>query len=269
VYDNPTLYELEYADSSMNEDIPYWLGILEEYRPKRVLELACGTGRLTIPLARRGRSLCPDFRIVGVDLSEPFLRRAQERAAGLGPDVADAISFVLGDMVDIDLDEQFDLVFVGLNSFMLISDLQEQVACLKSIRRHLRPNGYFGLEAVVPPTPFLSQALRKPTAIMLDYDFCLPEHGIKRLLRFSVDRYDAMTQTDRTTFLYEIFYEDGRHERHVKDHAFHMYFPRELELLMLYAGFEILARYGNYDRTPFHSRAHQYLWIMRAARTSD
>src|SRR5689334_24244148 len=91
MWDDPELYDLENADDP-GFDLGFWSDLMARLRPGRVLELACGTGRLTIPLAHHLPS------IVGVDSSAPFVRRARERLEGLPPEVRGAVEFVEGDM---------------------------------------------------------------------------------------------------------------------------------------------------------------------------
>ena len=95
-----------------------------------VLEVACGTGRVTIRLAREG------FEVVGLDLSEAMLDVARENSAGMG-----SIRWVQGDMRSFDLGEAFGLVIIPGHSFQNLLTAADQAACLDSIRRHLIPGG--------------------------------------------------------------------------------------------------------------------------------
>src|ERR1700750_1203794 len=92
MWDDPVLYDLENADDPAF-DLGFWTWLLESSRPQRVLELACGTGRLTLPLASLGIAR----EIVGLDSSPTFLARARELAASDGSP-ATRVSFVEGDM---------------------------------------------------------------------------------------------------------------------------------------------------------------------------
>src|SRR5689334_8041907 len=181
MWDDADLYELETA--WYRADIPYWQELIDEYRPRRVLELACGTGRLALPVARWGRVQVPDFTLVGLDSSPALLDRARARleAAGLG--LPAAVRFVEGDMRDFDLGEPFDLIILGFNALAYLHTLDDQLNCLQATRRHLAPGGRVGLDLLVPLASFLaeSQAPHPPSRIELDH--AVPEAGVLRLVR--------------------------------------------------------------------------------------
>jgi SAM-dependent methyltransferase len=261
MHDDARIYDLEVG--GFERDIPFWTGLLEERQARNVLDLACGTGRITFPLAARGRDLFPDFGIVGLDVSRPLLARARERLAEEPAGVRSAIRFVEGDMADFDLGERFDLIVVGFNSLMYVRELEGQLSCLKAVRRHLAPGGAFGLDVLMPTLAYLAEAERVP-AVRLEIDLAAPEQGIKRFLRFATERYDAVTQADASTYFYEITGMDGSQERRTDDLVWHMYYPRELELLLRTAGLCPVAKYGGFERQPFDRRAKQMLWVAEA-----
>src|SRR3954468_19806465 len=93
MWDDPVLYDLENADDPAF-DLAFWTRLFETLRPRRVLELASGTGRLTLPLARLGVA----SEIVGLDSSPTFVAAARDRLASAPPSTA--VSFVEGDMRD-------------------------------------------------------------------------------------------------------------------------------------------------------------------------
>ena len=264
MWDDARLYDHETADDP-EFDLPYWRSLLDEFQSARVLELACGTGRLTLPLARHGRALRADFRIVGLDLSAPLVERARAKLVEAEDVPPDTARFVVGDMRAFDLDDEFDLIVVAFNSLAYIHTLEDQLACLEAARRHLAPAGRLAIDLLVPRLEFLSEAQRPAPPCRLEMDHPVPAEGIGRLLRTYVDRYDAETQTIASTYFYDISYVDGRQERLVRNLDWHMYFHRELLLLLRLAGLRPIARYGGYDRSPFTKRSFQYLWVMEEA----
>lgn len=259
MHDNAMIYDLETGGYDL--DLPYWIGLLEERRAARVLDLACGTGRITFPLAQRGRALDSCFRIVGLDISDPFLERARALVEADPAPYGEAVEFRQGNMVDFELGQQFDLIVIGLNSLMYVYELDDQLSCLHAVRRHLAPSGAFAIDILTPSLPYLAEAERTP-AMRLEIDLAAPERGITRFLRFATERYDAAKQLDMTTYFYEIYWADGRQERFTDDLAWHMYFPRELELLVRQTGMRPVAKYGTYEREPFNRRSKQMLWVM-------
>src|SRR4029453_765753 len=100
-----------------------------------VLELGCGTGRGRLPTARAG------IEITGLDLSSAMLARCRNKLADEPEDVQARVQLVHGDMRQFDLGRFFGLVTVPFRAFLHLCTVAEQLACLHSIHRHLRPEG--------------------------------------------------------------------------------------------------------------------------------
>lgn len=100
-----------------------------------VLGLACGTGRLLCRLAEE------KFEMVGMDLSDTMLALARTNVAGLPAAARKRIRLVKADMADFDLPERFGLIFIADNSFRELPTRKSLLACLRCIRRHLKPAG--------------------------------------------------------------------------------------------------------------------------------
>jgi len=101
----------------------------------RVLELACGTGRLLAELAKRGA------RCLGIDTSETMLRIAQRNVDALPPESRDLVELRRADMTALDLRERFHLVILADNTFRMLATRDAQVGCLRCVRNHLAPEG--------------------------------------------------------------------------------------------------------------------------------
>jgi SAM-dependent methyltransferase len=261
VWDEPELYDL--ANDRYVFDLPYWRSMIERQRPRRVLELACGTGRLLPTLLSAGRSVEPGFRLVGLDLSAPFLARARSRLAEV--ESGEAVALVEADMRAFALDEQFDLIILAFSSLQYLLTLDDQLACLRNVRRHLAPGGRFAIE-LVTPQPELLAMLSNPLATpLLEVDEPISYPGVDRYLRFILGIYDPVEQQVATTHIHE-FYRGGVLERRQIEHeTMHFFFPRELELLLSAAGLTPVERFGRYDGSHFDDRSRSYLWVMTAA----
>src|SRR5262245_25847419 len=115
-----------------------------------VLEIGCGTGRVSVPLAGDG------FEVVGVDLSEPMLRQAEARRASLPPAVATKLTFVQGDMTTLDLGRKFALIITPSRVFQFALTTAAQRAALGAMRRHLRPGGRLVLDLFDPRLDYVA-----------------------------------------------------------------------------------------------------------------
>jgi SAM-dependent methyltransferase len=262
MWDDARAYDL--ATGPAVHDLPSWEGLLDEYRPGRVLELACGTGRLALPLVAAGATMREDFSLVGLDTSGSFLQRAEEKLAETPH--GDRVRLVEGDIRDFDLGESFDLILIGFNSLAYIHTIEDHLAHLARVRRHLAPGGHYAIDVQTPYLALLAEAhsiLFPP--VRREIDWQNPAPGIARFSSFYVtSRYDAATQTEHTTHYWEIFHNDGRRETHVKDLTWHHYYPHELHLLLRLSDLGPVAQYGNYDRSPFDEGSPLFLWVMKA-----
>jgi len=248
---DPELYELENSDDP-HFDLPFWRGLVEELAPGRVLELACGTGRLTLPLAAGG------VELVGIDTSEPYLAHARAQLDG------QPAHFERADMRSFSLDGAFDLVIAPFNALAYLYAREDQLGCLEAVRAHLAPGGRFAFDLLVPRFDYLAEALHPFPPVRVDVDFEAPAPGIARFLRSCTDRYDAATQTLRSTFFYELHRDDGAIERQVRDLEWHIYFPRELDALLDAAGFTVERRYGSWERAPWGPDSRRYVFVCVA-----
>lgn len=125
-------YEATVGDRAHDHDID-WYASRVHRSAAPVLELACGTGRVTLGLARAG------FNVEGLDLSEPMLKIARRKAVLSG--LQERTSFVRAAMQGFALDRRFGAILIPYASFSLLLEAREQSECLAAIRRHLVPGG--------------------------------------------------------------------------------------------------------------------------------
>src|SRR4051812_42748288 len=148
MWDDPVLYDLENADNPAF-DLAFWTGLLRSLRPARVLELACGTGRLTLPLARLGVA----SEIVGLDSSPTFLARARALVTD------EPVTFVEGDMRAPSVDGTFDLVAIPFNSLAYVLSSSDRAQVLRAARALLADGGRLAFDIVAPRYDLLAEAL--------------------------------------------------------------------------------------------------------------
>jgi SAM-dependent methyltransferase len=261
VHDDAEIYDTEV--SAFRDDVPFWESVVDAVAPSAVLELACGTGRLLVPLARRVLARDPGGRVVGLDVSPPMLSRARE-VVGADRALATAVDIVEADMATFELGRQFDLIVLGFNSFAFLHDLDAQLACLERVGRHLAPGGTFGMDLIVPQVHWLAIS-EKVAPQRLEVDLRDPTPDIRRFLRFVTERYDPHRQIEDDLYTYEIEKRNGDVVRRTSDLAWSMIFPQQLELLFRAAGLRVTERYGDYERTPFSRRSRQYVWLAQSA----
>lgn len=149
----PTFYARESLQvevyDALNTDIPggddvSFFAELARRSVAPTLELGCGTGRITVPLAESG------IRIVGVDSSRAMLVRAEARRAALAPDARSRLQLVEAEMTTLALPYTFGLVFAAFRVFMSLRDPGAQRAALARIWSHLTPRGLLVIDVFDP-----------------------------------------------------------------------------------------------------------------------
>jgi SAM-dependent methyltransferase len=142
-YDHPALYD---ALLPVRAHLPYYTELARQASGD-VLELACGTGQLTVPIASAG------LPIVGLDLSPQMVIAARARAAAANV----SVEHLLGDMRNFDLDRQFALIFIARNSLLHLHSTEDILAAFAAIRRHLAPGGMFAFDVFNPNVRLLAR----------------------------------------------------------------------------------------------------------------
>jgi ubiquinone/menaquinone biosynthesis C-methylase UbiE len=268
IYGRPDVYDLEYAGDSndRNDDVRFFARLLARIRPRRVLELACGSGRVAFALA----AALPKAEIVGVDSSIEMLGQAARTRDAVQPAVRERVSLVEGDMRDWPgKGGAFDAVVIACYSVSHLLTLDDRRRTWATAFRLLRPGGVFMLDVRVPDLATLAEAQRvRPRAFVdLDIDATRTTAGEDaRLLRCTATTYEPHLQRADVRLLYDRFDRRVLAERLVTDFASHVYFPAELELLFLSAGFEIAHQYADYRFAPVDRTSSYVVTVARRPR---
>jgi ubiquinone/menaquinone biosynthesis C-methylase UbiE len=116
------------------QDVAFYRDAVHEYGDP-VLELGCGTGRITLALAEAGH------RVTGLDISEKMLERCNQKRAALLTEARERVHLVQGDMTRFDLGEKFRVVIIPFRPLQHLLEIDAQISCLDSVRRHLQAAG--------------------------------------------------------------------------------------------------------------------------------
>ncbi|HZS77562.1 MAG TPA: class I SAM-dependent methyltransferase [Ktedonobacteraceae bacterium] len=245
-YERANDYDLEYASQS-EQDVPFWCELVMRYTPQRVLELACGSGRIGLELLRSPG----DFLLEGLDISQEMLAAYRRKLAREPESAQERVTLHEGDMSDYQLEHkgQFDLIFLPFNSICHLYEIEQQLGAFKNTFDHLAPGGRFVVDVFLPDIDYLSDALNRPSHIYLEDEIESPDEFT--MLLYTSRKYDPIEQLEHLLWTHEKFFETGEHERYLTKLDMHIFFPRELQLLFLATGFAIEAIYGGYDWKPF------------------
>jgi SAM-dependent methyltransferase len=215
-----------------------------------VLELACGTGRLTIPIAQAG------VEIVGLDLSPSMLAQARTKAEAAQP----KIEFVEDDCRSFELGRKFALIFMAFNSMQHLHDYASQAALFANVRKHLAEGGRFIFDVFNPKVEILARAAGERR---LEREYEDPDGKGKMAFEYS-SIYDDAAQVSHIQ-CYFLRRSPNGEELDVREEQLHLrsFFPQELDLLVRSQGFEIVEKFGNFERKPFASGDPKQVVVCR------
>lgn len=211
-----------------------------------VLELACGSGRLTIPLARKG------VNITGMDLSEDMLDLAKCKAS----EAQAGVRFFRGDMRDFDLGEKFRFIFIPAQSLSHLHTREEVEDCLSCIRRHLAEEGRLLIELFNSSIAMLARepGRRYPVGQYKD------THGDTQVVVTTEVNYDSASQVNHIQWF---FRNEGSNDEVMLSLEMRQFFPQEMDALLWYNGFLIEHKYGSYNEEEFSRDAWKQLILCR------
>jgi len=218
-----------------------------------VLEVGCGTGRVLIPTARAG------IDIVGLDLSQSMLEVCRASLSHEPAEVQVRARLVSGDMRAFELGQAFRLATIPFRPFQHLTTVEDQLACLACIRRHLVEGGRLILDLF---NPWL-QALTSDNVgeeLGDEPEFSTPD-GRRVVRRHRIVRRDLFNQINDSELIYYVTHPDGQKERLV--HAFPMrYLHRyEMEHLLSLCGLKVVEFFGNFDKATFNDNSPEMIFV--------
>lgn len=243
--------------------VPDWPGEIDFYRDlvantrlsaRGVLEIACGTGRVTLPLAREG------VDITGLDLSPELLDVARKKSAGL-----QNVRWVNDDMRTFELGVQFGIVLIPGHSFQFMNTPEDQVKCLKRIKHHLIADGMLVVHLDHQDITWLAGLLtNKDGSYQKGRLITHPETG--RKFRMShLWTLEPSTQTATVKVNWEEVNADGEVVEvwEMEPRPLHCVFRFEMEHLLHRVGYSIEAVYGDFYKGVLTSESGSMIWIAR------
>jgi SAM-dependent methyltransferase len=234
-------------------DLPLYRDLANQQGP-RVLEVACGSGRVLVPLVRAG------LNVVGIDVSPHMLALA--RAKLEASDLSGTAALIQADMRTFDLDQRdFDLALVAVKSFAYLTEAEDQLLCLESIFAHLRPGGLLAID-LLHPLPDWTAAQRG--SMRDDLLHHVADQGITLSRIESVVSTDLARQVRVIRSVYETVDDTGRVlDKRFVEWPYRWVHRFEAEHLLHRVGFQVEAVYGGYRREPFTSESVAMVFLAR------
>ena len=204
----------------------------------RALELAIGTGRIGLPLSRRG------VPVHGIELSRAMVARLRGKPGGA------AMEVTIGDMATRRVEGTFTVAYLVFNTINNLTTQDAQAACFRNVAAHLAPGGCFVIETGVPPLRQLPpgqdiQGFRAGPDRIVSYSF---DHATQRYSGHYAEFTDGTADYRTIPFRYA--------------------WPSELDLMARLAGLELRDRWAGWNHEPFtsDSRSHVSVWAKPPTR---
>lgn len=236
-------YDL-FADSS---DIPFYIQ-MARVTGSPILELAAGTGRVSIALAHEGFDVC------ALEKSLSMLDVARKKLQKIPRVISRRVTLIAGDMEHFDLDQRYALIIIP-NSFEHALTRNAQISALSSIRKHLQDDGLFVLDLYVgeaqyaharfedPPQKLKNgRTVERQGEICSDMERHLMRIDLKYIVRNSAGSVlDVVEVTSGAALI----------------------FRDEIERLLTQTGLEVVEEYGNFDRSTFDDDSSRRILILK------
>jgi SAM-dependent methyltransferase len=242
LYDHPALYDELFP---VGEHLPYYTDLARKASGD-VLELACGTGQIAVPIASAG------LPIAGLDLSSVLLGAARERAMAANV----SLEFVLGDMRNFDLGRKFALIFIARNSLLHLHSIEDLLAAFTAINRHLAHGGVFAFDIFNPNVRLLGRPAGQRFPVF--------EKDTASFGKLNVEQttdYDPATQVGHSNWFVSAVREPDAWKLSLD---LRNIFAQELPLLLAAGGFRLEQRAGDLSQSPFNSTSRFQVCVCRA-----
>lgn len=241
---DPQTYDL--VDAGYEEDRPL-VGQWARSLGGPLLDLACGTGRMAIPLAAQG------YQVTGVDITSEMVAWARQKVTAQ----AVSVEWVVADARAFQLHQQFRFIFMLEHAFQFFLTRADHEALLARVREHLHPEGCFLFETRNPSPRNLYQAR------LLEPQRCATPDGGQLVITDDQPVYDPITQIKHCASQYQWLHPDGQQVTRTKRTALRFVFPQEIEALLHYNGFQIRASYGSWQQEPLTASSREMIFVCQ------
>lgn len=238
----------DYEQKDFTKDTPFYTEYAKQCGGE-VLELACGTGRILVPMAKQG------IIVTGLDASEEMLNIAR-RKMEIDKEIKKNMTVIYSDMRAFSIKKEFSMVLIAFRSFQCLLTKEDQVSCLGEVHKHLSDGGLLILDLFAPRHDLLAQ-VHRTFELGKFYD----EESDVYVTRHAEDRYDLAKQTLHEDRFYEWTDKSGEFHRQTWSFDLSYLFRYEAELLLEKCGFHVKHVYGDFDKSPYDYYSGEQVFI--------
>lgn len=245
-YDDPVLYDKE--NDPYIDDLPFLLKWASKTEGV-IIDLACGTGRATIPLASEG------YQLIGVDVHKGMLKEAKRKSAKWKL----PIKWMEQDCTKLNLNVKSQFIYMVGNSFQHFLTNEAQDGLLISINRHLEPDGIFIFDTRFPSKEELLQPSTEE--YWKTYIDCETQNKVDVS---TISHYDALNQIQHYTTIRKFLNGKGKLVNEIRTNISLRYvYPKEMERILYGNGFEILNVYKDWNEGPLENDSHSMIYVCK------
>ena len=246
-------YDECYASRPELQDLEFWLAMADEIGGP-ILEIACGTGRVALELARRGHD------VHGLELSRAMIEILERKLAD--SEFASRVSITRGDMRDFDLGQRFPLVLIPFRPFQHMYTAEDQLSAFACAKRHLAPGGRLVFDVFHPNYASLIAGVG-----VEHQDTEWTPVGEPHLLRKRFFVKEGVN-TARNLMTGHMLFRTYDQDRLVKEESARLqmcWFSHiQLQLLFRLAGLEVVEEFGSFTRAPFGEDSKEMIFVLAA-----
>ena len=228
----------------------FHLSLAEKYGKEGILDIACGTGVLTIPLIESG------YDVTAFDLSSQMIEITRNK---LQKENLHADLFI-ANMIDFNIDRKFSLAIIARSGFMYLLTAKEQRQTLSNIREHLTDGGVLTFNTFQPYPTEQADCMK---ASLNEYVFRTEytNHEGKKERIFKAATYDYLTQIMRGSWKFETLDDAGNVvDTRICHQVTRQTYRQEMEYLFELCGYEILDVYNDYC---CNAAEDHLIWVVR------
>jgi SAM-dependent methyltransferase len=249
-------YDAAYAAKQDLVDLPFYVDLAKKSGGP-VLELACGTGRVLLNIARHG------IEIDGVDNSAPMLHVLKSHLEKEPPQVRQKITLHEGDMRTFRTGKKYPLVLMPFRPMQHMFTVRDQVSALTTAATHLQENGTFAFDVFYPRFDLLPAGIGEEKLELEWPDPGDPNKIVRRYFR--KESFDKIRQTFAATFIFRTYEGDKLLHEETEPLKMSYYTYPHLKSLFQLAGLETVEEFGSFARAPVDNSSDQMIFVLKKA----
>jgi ubiquinone/menaquinone biosynthesis C-methylase UbiE len=242
-------WEFELICTRQKHDVKLWKSLAERYGSP-ILDVCCGSGRITQELAKSG------YEVTALDNCPEMLEILEDKRLK-------NVKTVLADMRNFTLDRKFNFAFISYSSFQQLLNLEDQIDCLETIRKHLTEDGVLGIDI----NPHVLEGLeiqKKEVAYIADF----PRHQ-SRITMFTSHRIDRINQIKHWNDTYVEVFPNGEKTEFINRESLKECSMGYMKILFGKCDYEIVDVFGDFDGGKVTKDSENVIWVVKPLDSSS